>query len=66
MKIKLLLTISILLVLASCNEGPMEKNGKKADEIIENVEEGKAPLHNEGANEKAGEAVDEAIDDMKK
>jgi len=44
----------------------MEKNGKKADDVIENIEEGKAPLHNEGANEKAGEAVDEAIDDMKK
>ncbi|MBN8547863.1 MAG: hypothetical protein J0M12_00965 [Deltaproteobacteria bacterium] len=62
---KLFFVCTILLsVLVACNQrnpGPFEKAGERADEIGDNIAEGKNPLHKKSTLEKAGEAVDETI-----
>jgi hypothetical protein len=59
-------TILIFLVLFSActrrNEGPMERAGERADEIVDNAREGKPLLHKKGPIEKTGEAIDEAFE----
>ena len=46
--------------------GPMEKSGQRADEIIDNIKEGDPALKKKGIGEKAGEEVDETIDNITK
>ena len=62
---KKIILISLLTILfAGCDqqkEGPLEKAGERADEIGDNIKEGKAPLHQKGTMEKAGESVDKTL-----
>lgn len=54
----------LVLALGGCERhrpGPFERAGSRADEIKENVEEGKPMFHREGSMEKTGEALDEAL-----
>ena len=54
--------ISILIVVTGCDEkGPAEKAGERADEIIDNVKHGDAPLKEKGAMEKAGESINDTL-----
>ena len=41
--------------------GPFEKAGTRAEEIKDNIEEGKNPLHKKTPLEKAGESVDKTL-----
>jgi hypothetical protein len=54
-------TIGILaaFALAGCEEGPMEKAGKRIDRAVDDLK-GKGPA------EKAGERVDKAVDELTK
>ena len=67
-KIMLLLGLSLILTLGcqARNRGPLEKAGERTDEVIDNVQEGRNPLHKKGAMEKAGEAIDETISGKRK
>ena len=59
------LVIAATFFLWACHSnepGPMEKAGARADEIGENISEGKNPLHKKGPLEEAGDAVDDAFD----
>lgn len=64
---KFTFVLSALLALSfvtACvkEEGPLERAGKRVDEIGDNVAEGDPILKKKGPVEKAGEAVDEAFD----
>lgn len=63
--IRILLLIALTSLLCACPEkksGPLERAGARADEIVDNAEEGKPLLHRKGPAESAGEALDEALD----
>jgi hypothetical protein len=64
MKAKLLigfLLVSIVSVGCTRQEGPLERAGKRVDEIGDNIAEGDPPLKKRSAFEKAGESVDKAL-----
>ena len=44
---------------------PLERAGERGDEIVDNVKEGRNPLHKKGTLEKAGEAVGDATNPNK-
>ena len=46
-------------VLSGCEQGPMEKAGKKVDKAVD-------ALSGKGPAEKAGERIDKAVDQIKK
>ena len=46
-------------VLSGCEQGPLEKAGKKVDKAVD-------ALSGKGPAEKAGEKVDKAVDQLKK
>ena len=55
----------VMLAVVGCeprHKGPMERAGERTDEIVDNVKDGRNPLHRKGTMEKAGEAVDDALD----
>lgn len=57
------------IAIAGCHErrpGPLERAGSRADEITDNIQEGKPMLHRKGPLEKAGEAIDETFDGKKR
>jgi len=66
MKLKIIaavLSITIVFV-GGCqsNRGQMESAGERSDEIIDNLKDGRNPLHKKGTLEKVGDAVDETFD----
>ena len=62
------IVLIICLMSIGCDQanGPMEKSGQRADEIIDNIKEGDPALKKKGIGEKAGEEVDETIDNITK
>ena len=56
------LFLSINFTTACQKAGPAERAGERADEIVDNVKEGEAPLKKKKTGEKVGEAIDEALD----
>lgn len=61
---KFLLGMFLSLTIVACHHhrsGPMERAGERLDEIGDNIQEGKNPLHKKGKMEKAGEAIDDAV-----
>lgn len=51
------LLVASSVVVAGCQEGPAEKQGKKIDNAVENA---KDTIQNKGPAQKMGENVDEA------
>lgn len=65
--VKAILVGVLLISFSACErKGSLEKAGERADEIVDNVKDGDAPLHKKGAAEKAGEAIDDAVKDVTK
>ncbi len=61
---RLLITILLVAALGGCQRkaGPFERAGTRADEIRDNVAEGRPALHEKSTLEKTGEAIDDALD----
>jgi len=56
----MLFVTSLLLGAPGCREeGPVEKTGRKVDEVVEDLRHG-----DEGAMERAGRQLDEAAEDL--
>lgn len=60
-----LASIVACTLLAGCSEhrheGPLERAGKRWDEVVDNAQEGDPLLKRKGPLEKAGESVDDAL-----
>jgi hypothetical protein len=55
-KLFICIITSSLFFLASCQQGPAEKKGKKIDNTVQNI---KDKVENKGPAQKAGEKIDD-------
>ena len=58
----LIFVATMSLLAGGCeNKGPIEKAGERADEIVDNAQDGDPLLHRKGPVEKLGEKIDDSV-----
>ena len=65
---KIIIACLLVASVSACrvnNSGTMERAGERGDEIVDNIKDGKNPLHKKGTLEKLGDDVDETLDRKK-
>jgi hypothetical protein len=56
-----IMLLAFIPTLGCQQKGTNEKAGERADEIIDNIKHGDAPLKNKGPIEKLGETIDDSV-----